>query len=327
LRAKTCTTSLGAGDSWSRPASDGLTAGYDLGIGWNASAGCDGFDFGFSLQNQINGITGDLQKTMSSLIYSATGAIASLPGHLLQRLNPGLYDTITNGVFQATEEFNLAEVSCEQMTEKMGDFITSHKWTDVATGQFWDEQKEVPDNDILTVKEDVREDGGDAGVTWVGGSKAGGDGQDPILIVEDTGTAGYNSLQNRALTSTAAVARCTDPICEYWTDPAAMTAWLVEVLGEKAIRTCDGCDEVDASPGKGLTVAVEEERQEIAKNISGMVAGTRTINPTNLAAASGGPNMRVVRGLIIALREEPPSVAGAMISKLSSERLIIFCTS
>lgn len=310
---------MGAGDSWSRPASDGVTIGYGLGASWNASAGCDGFDFGFSLQNQINGITGQLQDTMSSLIYSATGAIASLPGHILQRLNPGLYDTITNGVFQAGEEFHLAEMTCEQMTEKMGDFVMSHKWTDVATGQFWDTQKDVPNTDILNVKEDAREDGGDAGVTWVGGDKAGGDGQDPILIVADTGTAGYNSLQNRALNETSTVASCTDPICEYWDDPAAMTAWLVEVLGEKAIRTCDGCDEVDANPGKGLTVAVEEERQKIATNIADMVSGTSAVNPTNLAAASGGPNMRLVRGLIIALREEPPAVAGTMISKLSSE--------
>ena len=38
---------------------------------------------------------------MSSVIQSATSAVASLPALIIQRADPGLYNLLTNGVLQA----------------------------------------------------------------------------------------------------------------------------------------------------------------------------------------------------------------------------------
>ena len=68
--------------------------------------------------------------------------------------------------------------------------------------------------DAVSALEVVEKKGGNDGVTWVGGDKAGGSGQKPIRIVNDVTRAGYNLLTSRSVKTHRA---CLPPL--------ATTAW------------------------------------------------------------------------------------------------------
>ena len=67
-----------------------------------------------------NGLTNGFQQIMSSVIQSATSAVASLPAHL-QRADPGLYNLLTNGVLQARLDFDRSKLTCKAMANRMAD--------------------------------------------------------------------------------------------------------------------------------------------------------------------------------------------------------------
>jgi hypothetical protein len=46
---------------------------------------------------------------------------------------------------------------------------------------------------------------GDNGVSWIGGSKAGGNGQTPIQVTTDVVCAGYNLLHNRSVDDSSSI--------------------------------------------------------------------------------------------------------------------------
>ena len=62
-----------------------------------------------SVEQQLSGIKGAFSDLMSGVIGAATGAVASLPGLVIQKLNPALYDLLQNGILQGSEEFHIAQ--------------------------------------------------------------------------------------------------------------------------------------------------------------------------------------------------------------------------
>ena len=68
-----------------------------------------------SVSEQLAGIKGSFSDLMDNVISAATGAVASLPALVIQRVNPALYDLLQNGVLQASEEFQIARTSCEEL--------------------------------------------------------------------------------------------------------------------------------------------------------------------------------------------------------------------
>ena len=51
--------------------------------------------------------------------------------------------------------------------------------------------------DIVTAKQEIDANVGRSGVMWLCNARAGGEGQPPILVVEDVTRAGWNALMNR----------------------------------------------------------------------------------------------------------------------------------
>lgn len=185
--------------------------GYDpnsrgLGISWNMNASCGNFDIGATVSNQLNGVTDGFQNLMGQVVQNAQGAVASLPAMVIQRANPGLYDLLSNGVLQGRVDFDRASMSCRQMSEQMADMVTGQGWQQMAAAESW--QSAAQSNaDVVSAQEQVDQSGGNQGVTWVGGQRRGGSGQEPIRVVEDTARAGYNLLHGRSdTTSTAPIA-------------------------------------------------------------------------------------------------------------------------
>ena len=126
---------IGGGEPISRPASNRnntLRLGGDL--AWNTDLMCGNFDMSVSVSEQLAGIKGSFSDLMDSVISAATGAVASLPALVIQRVNPALYDLLQNGVLQASEEFQIARTSCEDLVGKMDAAIGNDRWETVAKG-------------------------------------------------------------------------------------------------------------------------------------------------------------------------------------------------
>ena len=108
---------LGGGEPVTRAASNRDTTivlGGD--IEWNTDLMCGNFDMNLSVEEQLKGLKGSFSDLMDGVINAATGAVASLPALIIQKVNPALYDLLQNGILQASEEFHVAQVSCEDLS-------------------------------------------------------------------------------------------------------------------------------------------------------------------------------------------------------------------
>jgi integrating conjugative element protein (TIGR03755 family) len=313
---------LGGGEPISRSATNRAST-FELGadVSWNTDLICSDFDMSLSVEQQLEGIKGAFSDLMSGVISAATGAVASLPGLVIQKVNPALYDLLQNGILQGSEEYHIAQTSCEDMVGAMDDVMSNNGWETVAKGGWWSKESQTSGAEILETKEKSTQEGVDAGVVWVDGDLRGGSGQPPIELVGDTARAGYNLLINRAPgNASSTVSTCAGAaICEEWVEPERFAEWMVEVVGEEKIRTCKNCEKVRNQSGKGLAAQVTKEQDQIILDLDALVLSGSAPTMVELEEVSGGPGMLVSRRVIEAIREEKPEEQVALISRLAGE--------
>jgi len=165
----------------------------------------------------------------------------------------------------------------------------------------------------------VEEQGGDHGVPWIDGNKAGGRGQPPIKLTEATVTAGYNALHQRSANDTRplAAADCKGGgVCSAFPSPQEATEFARRVLGEKQIRTCEGCEPMNTTAGVGLTPLVAEAYEDKVKKLDELLQMDTPITLEKLDALSS-EMLPVSRRLIEALRHDPEQVM--LSQRLASE--------
>ncbi|MEE9493618.1 MAG: integrating conjugative element protein [Gammaproteobacteria bacterium] len=308
---------LGGGAPLSLGSTNRNAIGISGGISWNADLMCGNFDINATIRSQINGALEDVWTMVENEI---SGVIASWPALLLQRLDPVLYDQLQNGVLQASETFNLAKVNCEDIVNKISKSSENDGWASMAQSEYWVGESNTADPEIVETEKNAETDGRNNGVTWIGGAKAGGAGQPPIKLHEETSMAGYNLLLRRNADDTSNVtpAACTGaPVCETWASPAQAAEWVTDVIGDKEIRTCDNCDKLKARIGMGIHRKVEDEKVLIQAGLVDLVNGTTPMIPAALDNVRGGSGFPVTRQLIEAIREED-NPAG-IVDRLSAE--------
>ena len=319
---------LGGGEPLSLgPSARASTLRLGVGAEWNANLACGSFDIATSIRNQLNGISGAFQEVMGNVIQTAQGVVASLPALAIQRLNPGLYDLLQNGVLEAGQEFRVAKLRCDEIVDDMGDRLAHEGWSSVAKADYWRRQIELGGRDVVQVAEEADASGADRGVAWVGGAPAGGDGQAPIEAVGDVAAAGYNLLLGRSAADTSAVgpAACGDSdICKVWDDPDEMAEWVRRAVGEIEVRTCEGCRKVASEAGLGLASMYRRERSDIANLLRPLVQTDAVPSEAVLNSLSGGGGFQVTRRLLEAIREEPrpADVADRLAGELAVGRVM-----
>jgi integrating conjugative element protein (TIGR03755 family) len=186
---------------------------------------------------------------------------------------------------------------------------------DMAGGEMgWDQLAEglalrdaVGSTDAVSAVEQAETSKGNHGVPWVGGSNAGGSGQEAIQVVGDVTRAGYNLLNGRGPTDSSSIssASCGNRLtCQTWPSPQAAANFAVRVLGETEQRTCEDCTKTRTTPGVGLTPVIQEEYEAKLQALQDLVTGARPTTLENLEAA-GSVSLPVTRGVIEALRDEP----------------------
>lgn len=309
---------IGGGVGYMAPPSRGNIPAAEFGIGWKANLMCGNFDIKTSIKNQLNGVTEGFKDLYSNVIESATGAVASLPAMVIQRANPQLYDILTNGLYQGRIDFNNLKTSCEEMSKKLADATLNGRWSESADMESF---KNITSSepDATKAKKKLEESQGKEGKEWVGGQKRGGQGQEPIKIVEDVAKAGYNMQNKRSVLESGRVStgNCSGLLCQTWDNPKEMTDWLTNVIGEKQLTTCKvDCGTPSSSrAGVGLTPEIEQE------NIKAVTQLQKALNmntpSVEVLAELSSTTVPVTRGLIESLREDPD--AQVLGQRLASE--------
>ena len=118
---------------------------------------------------------------------------------IIQRANPGLYELLSNGVMQGRIDFDRSKLTCQAMAEKMADKVGQAGWGALAKNQEMQGNLEQTGGDAVATVKNTEAHNGNNGVSWIGGSKAGGNGQTPIRVTSDVVRAGYNLLHNRSV--------------------------------------------------------------------------------------------------------------------------------
>ena len=298
------------------PAVVSVTLGGSAQLG--AGYSCGKFDPVRAVTHTLNDIKRGADDMMSAMTTAATSAIAALPALVLQRANPGLYDLFQNALLKAEQTLQLATKSCEQMEADIAqgknpyaDLIT------VSKGNDWKRQMGVRRNDVVTAKQSVENANGRNGVPWIGGP-AGGTGQPVLRFTGDIVRAGYNINLNRPITATAAVpAVSATRLSEIWRTPVAARDWVIGVVGENIVTTCDTCRK-DSIPGTGLLPKLHSESATVTTALQNLVNGTTSPTLENLEVVTA-PGVAVTRQVVEAIREMPQSEQGLVIGRLVAE--------
>ena len=317
---------LGGGEPISRAPNRSMTTStLGANVSWGNTFSCGGtnFDPMQAVTNQLNGATQGFQNLQSSVISAATGAVASLPGLILARVNPDLYDLLQKGIMGAKTDISFSQASCEDMQNIMqtqGQGFDFEKWVKVSAYDDWRNQQQTQP-DIIQAKQTVDQNVGNSGAAWIGGAKAGGVGQPPIQINRDVVAAGFNLLLNRPASDATAVPATSPlyptPLVTAWQTPAQASQWSVDVLGDSVITTCETCPKKQGIPGKGLVFKYEEEKNNLAPLVQNLVSGTTPLTTANLQAISVPPSLMITPDVIKGIQEEGNS--SILVGRLSSE--------
>ena len=289
----------------------GLSASADF-----AALSCDGFDPIASYQNSLENLRRGVDNAVNAIETAASAAIVNLPGYILQKANPGLYDLFQNALLRAQQSYSLATKSCERMQHEISQNINPYaEWITLSRADGWKRSIGFGEKNIHQAAEDVKT-AHNEGLTWIGGIKKGGRNQPPIQVLSEVGVAGLNLLSERPPESRSTLPS-TAPLKVHFSDPDAVANWIIDVLGDVVIGTCDSCNK-GAQPGKGLMPMIEQETDAIESLLIDLVTGITVSNRTNLEAIAA-PGIVITAQVIRAIQNQSPAEIAIITAKLSQE--------
>ena len=317
---------IGGARPISRPANPSVVSvtlggSAQLGLGYS----CASFDPVAAVTNTLNEIGAGADRMMGAMTNAATAALAALPALILQRANPGLYDLFQNALIKAEETLSLATKSCQQMETEIAQ--GKNPYADLivlSKGNDWKREMGIGGNDAVSAEAAVEAANGDNGVPWIGGL-AGGSAQPVLEFTGDIVKAGYNINLNRPVTASAAAPPSPGSrLPEVWNTPAEAQRWVVDVVGENIVTTCDTCRK-DSIPGTGLLPKLHQESGAVTLELQRLVSGASPPTLANLERVAA-PGVAVTRQLIEAIREMPGAeqslVMGRLVSEISTARTL-----
>jgi integrating conjugative element protein (TIGR03755 family) len=277
---------------------------------------CGKFDPVASIESSLDNLKDGVDNAINAVEAAASAAIANLPGYILQKANPGLYDLFQNGLLRAQESFSLATKSCERMQYEISNNINPYaEWITLSRGDSWKASIGVGEENIHTAQE-TAVDAHNDGVSWVGGLMKGGVGQEPIRLLSDIATAGINILSQRP-PETQADLPFSSPLRDHFEGPDALNTWITEVLGDLIIGTCDGCTP-GSQPGKGLIPHIEQTSEEIKSLLIDLITGNTPPTRENLDRVAA-PGIAITLQVVNAIKNQPSKERAITIDKLAQE--------
>ena len=307
---------IGGGRDIAIPPSLNITT-IDFSLNGQASAlSCSGFDPMVAIESSMDNIKNGLDNAVNAIELAAAAAIANLPGYILQKANPGLYDLFQNALLRANEAFSLATKSCERIQYEISQNVNPYdEWITMSWGDSWKQSVGVGGANIHEAVEDAK-DAPEDGIEWVGGIRQGGANQPPIHVLSDVASAGLNILSQRS-PETQSDLPSSAPLYRHFTGPNEVDEWINEVLGEIEVGLCETCSR-GARPGKGLMPHIEQTTEDIIPLLVSLVAGATQPTREHLEDVEA-PGIAITLQVVLAIRNLPPQEQSILINKFSQE--------
>lgn len=290
------------------------------GISWNNNLMCGNFDTSLSVSNVMNGVTSQLKKLEDDLISSATGLVSNSLWIELARSDPYLYELMQQGKLEALELFNISIASCEEMTNDVINGGGHDDWVRISGHEDWTKESKSGSKDAVLTADNIEKNKGNNGVTWIDGEKRGGKGQKAIRVERDTVRAGYNLLARRNAndTSTLNSDDAAPAYATYWKSPQDAENWIVGIVGETDIRTCQNCERTETKAGRGVYAYLEESQDLMSKKIKRLIESSKTNYSQDELLSISAPGLPITQQVLEALKQET-IYQSAMVDRLAEE--------
>jgi integrating conjugative element protein (TIGR03755 family) len=325
---------LGGSQAISRaPGNLSINAKLGLSGGLKLSYSCGRFT------GSIAGLKATFQAKLEEYKQVATqalsSAVAALPMYIIARAAPDLYDNLQAIMAEASAELQAAFKTCEEMEREIADGKDPYEsYARMARIENWKVETSSTNSggkDVYSVKVAMRNQAGTKGVTWAGGERKGGVGQEPIKVVTDVTRAGYLSTIGQApgpVFFRAGPATATAPnwqaIQRHFPTNVEAEQFATDVLGDIEVGTCEaaeGCPPKQTKPGLGLLPQIQREATLSKAQLADFVsagASTTQFNAERLSQASA-PGMAITRELIEAIRGMEAADAAMVVGRLAQE--------
>lgn len=282
---------------------------FGAGLDWSLGGVC-GFDPVHSFSDELENGKLALQNLQSAALAGAQNLLTGSLLSEIRELNPGLYDTLTRSIFAAKDSLAVSIKSCEQMnSDVLAGGSPVDGWVTLSKRSTWAQGSASGDNPT-TVATEVSTDGGNDGITWVDGERAGGVDQPPIEVVSDTVEKGYQQWDDQ---------NSADPLNSTFPTVESAQEWTTAVVGDNIIRTCVECEKIQTKVGQGLKLQYMKER-EVAFEDAVTVLTSSDIQADELAAlAVPGMGIYITDSVILALRAEDIAERELLTNRMASE--------
>ncbi|WP_299772460.1 integrating conjugative element protein [uncultured Pseudoteredinibacter sp.] len=284
---------------------------------------CSGFDPTVAIKHSLDNLKNGVDDAINAVESAATAAIANLPGYILQKANPGLYDLFQNALLRANESLKIATKSCERVQYEISNNTNPFdEWITISWGDSWKHTLGAGGENIHDAVE-AAERAPENGIRWIGGEKRGGQGQPPIRVIGDVSIAGLNTLSKRSPTDNSSLPN-NSALKPHFSNPEELRTWIEGVLGEVEVGLCDSCSKA-ARPGKGLLPKVESLADELANNISDLISGTSVPNRQALEHVSAPGitfTLQVIEAVRSLSREEQSIVTQKLAQDVAEARVL-----
>ena len=277
------------------------------GVAWSLGGVC-GFDPRAAFKQQFE----DAQDALHNLGNDILGSVVPLARAAvlseIRQLNPGLYDTITKGVFDAKESLRVSVKTCEQMQSDLSNGKSpTDGWIQIGHRERWARGAAAGKTPAQVADAIRQQAGSEAGIPWVDGRRAGGANTPPIHLVGDPVRAGYRHW----LDGDSGLSRV-------FPDENAAAAWLTATVGEQTRRLCDGCNPLVVRKAQGLRVHVRKHREQARETLAAITPDG--ITPEQAAALSvPGMGVVITRRTLQALWRLPAEERQLLANRLASD--------
>ncbi len=279
----------------------------DTGLGFS----CGSFNPVTTITNSLNNFQDSVQNVPGTVVSHATSAIISWPMYKLAQADPKLYNVLNNNIIGSHNQFALNMKSCEEMqSEALKGKNPYNSYITVSRNNNMKESMSFGDGDLNKAMAKANAAQGDNGIAWATpgqslGSKAGGLGQPPIMVVHDTAVAGYNVILGRNPTDTSTPEKSDNNqnLLNYWGTPENAAKWVVSVVGDQKVTTCTKANcAKDSTPGTGLLPYVQSVTTDVSKKFANLIANPGQVTAQTLLAVSA-PGQVVSQSLLESIRQ------------------------
>ncbi|MCF6256162.1 MAG: hypothetical protein L3K25_07650 [Gammaproteobacteria bacterium] len=296
-----------------------ISARFKVGLGYS----CGKFNFQNNIQQMVNQMLTQVRQLPGQLQTATTAAVAALPGYLLMKANPTLYNLITKTLDETVTLFRMSYKSCKQIESEMQknpDVNPYQGFMNASVADRW--ALGANSGDVAAdVDESIKTATDREPIRWLGG-RLYGTADNPIQINRDIVVAGYNIMIGRTGDVSIATApspgspMALEPIVRIWPSPAAAGTWVQEVLGDLRIVMTPADTPPQSEAGKGLRPKVSALETRI------YTALKKAMEEDDYELLNKYTTLRVSAALIEGFRDMPPGEAAVLMDRLVSEMAV-----